>query len=306
MPTFANHPFSCEACSYSCLHRGDWNKHLNSSKHARLSQSVTESPSSATCVSSVETYTCLCGKTYAHPRSLKRHRRTCALLDKEQLITAVCRVAEENRSLAEKVKTLLPANQVTNTAVVNNNTINNNTVNSYGDYQPQYITAIKDSQINMQVFLDKHCGEAINLTTFIESLRLTNNDLDDTRERGLAYSLGKVILRGLRELDLSKRPIHCGNLRKSVMYIRDNDVWDMDRQETHLRSAIGILSSRQINQIKEWERDHPHWDKTEQGKHMYADMVHKVLVVARADQKEKIENSVIKTIAKETLIPDVA
>jgi hypothetical protein len=220
----------------------------------------------------------------------------------ETLTDAVKTLVEENRKLSEQLKEFVPSEG--KVSVRGESQTGSVTNNIMGDYQPQYITAIKDSQINMQVFLDKNCGQAINLTTFIETLRLNSEDLDETRERGLAYSLGKVLIRGLRELELDKRPIHCSDVRKSVMYVRDNDVWGLDNRETQIRNAIGILSSKQVSQIKDWELAHPDWDKTEKGKQLYADTVHKIFQVARDADKEKIENQVIKTIAKETLVDD--
>lgn len=220
----------------------------------------------------------------------------------DTLTDAVKTLVEENRKLSEQLKEFVPSEG--KVSVRGENQSGGVTNNIMGDYQPQYITAIKDSQINMQVFLDKNCGQAVNLTTFIETLRLNSEDLDETRERGLAYSLGKVLIRGLRELELDKRPIHCSDVRKSVMYVRDNDVWGLDNRESQIRNAIGILSSKQVGQIKDWELAHPDWDKTEKGKQLYADTVHKIFQVARDADKEKIENQVIKTIAKETLVDD--
>jgi len=220
----------------------------------------------------------------------------------ETLTDAVKTLVEENRKLSNQLKELVPSEG--NVTIREGTASGNITNNIIGDYQPHYITAIKDSQINMQVFLDKNYGQALNLTTFIETLRLNSQDLDETRERGLAYSLGKVLIRGLRELELDKRPIHCSNVRKSVMYVRDNDAWGLDTRESQIRNAIGILTSKQVSQIKDWEQDHPDWDKTETGKQLYAEMVHQIFQVAREVDKEKIENQVIKTIAKETLVDD--
>lgn len=250
-------------------------------------------------------FTCGCGRRFKYLRSLSRHRSVCGSgvsENVETLTDAVKTLVEENRKLSVQLKELVPAEGKVSIRDDADGSHVTNTI--MGDYQPQYITAIKDSQINMQVFLDKHCGQAINLTTFIETLRLNSEDLDETRERGLAYSLGKVLIRGLRELELDKRPIHCSNVRKSVMYVRDNDAWGLDTKEEQIRNAIGILSSKQVSQIKDWEIEHPDWDKTEAGKQLYADTVHKIFQVAREADKERIENQVIKTIAKETLVDD--
>lgn len=299
----SEHPtFRCDACNYSTNHRGDIKKHFSTSKHIKK---VSELDSGNTIDNQ---YSCGCGKTFKYRRNLSRHRTGCKHVtnsDVETLTDAVKTLVEENRKLSDQLKELVPTGSngqlIVGTQQGNTNHITNN-IN--GDYQPQYITAIKDSHINMQVFLDNHCNQAINLTSFIENLRLNSEDLDETRERGLAYSLGKVLIRGLRELELNKRPIHCSDVKKSVMYVRDNDAWGLDKRETQLRNAINILSSKQVSQIKDWEQAHPDWDKTDAGKQLYAETVHKILQVARDADKEKIENQVIRTIAKETLVDE--
>lgn len=298
--------FICKICDYITTHRGDWKKHLATVKHKRLTE--TNKPE----------YVCTCNRNFKYERNLLRHQKTCIEYKNTNtddtnttLTEAVKTLVAENHKLSEQLKCLVPTNNVNEDGTVstigngvnsniigNHNTINNN----YVDYKPQYITAIKDSQINMKVYLDKHCKDAINLSSFIESLQLNNSDLDETRERGLAYSLGKVLLRGLRELDLNKRPIHCGDLRKSVMYVRDNNEWDVDTKETQLREAIGILSAKQIEQIKEWEKEHPNWNQTEKGTREYAELVRGIFKVSNETDKEKVENKVIKTLAKETLL----
>jgi hypothetical protein len=287
-----NGVFRCNVCNYSTKHRGDLKKHCTTLKHITAVACGLPNDDEHTKV-----FSCECGKKFKHLRSLSRHRPTCG--DGESVATltdAVKTLVEENRKLSSQLKELVPNDSQ---IAVHNGGVTNHIS---GDYQPQYITAIKDSQINMQLFLDEKCSQAVNLTTFIETLRLNSEDLDETRERGLAYSLGKVLIRGLRELELNKRPIHCSNLRKSVMYVRDNDAWGLDTRETQIRNAIGRLSTKQVGQITEWEMEHPDWDKTDAGKQLYAETVHKIFQVARDADKERIENQVIKTIARETLV----
>lgn len=305
--------FHCVVCNYYCIHRGDWRKHLATLKHKRLACDIEDE------CNDISNCKCECGRVFKYERNLFKHSKTCQTFingSNNTLTEAVKTLVAENQKLSEQLKNFVPNNDNgcalttrndTNTATHANQIIgNNNTINNYVVNKPNYITAIKDSQINMKVYLDKHCSQAINLSSFIENLELNSSDLDETRERGLAYSLGKVLLRGLKDLDLNQRPIHCGDLRKSVMYVRDNDEWDLDKKETHLRNAINILSSKQIEQIKQWEKEHPGWDQTEQGTQAYAEIVRNLFKVSRENEKEKVENQVIKTIAKETLITDLS
>lgn len=281
--------FSCLACNYSCFHRGDWKKHIGTNKHKRIC-------GNEILINKIEKtqHVCCCGKEYQYEKNLRRHILSCTKHSQTEETNNLIRdLVRENEKIRNDIKKL----NITNQTVVNQ-TI------KHGDYQPQYITAIKDSNVNMQIFLNDTCSQAINLTSFIENLQVNLDDLDDTRERGLAFSLGRVLLRGLKELEFNKRPIHCADLRKSEMYVRDNDTWDVDHKELRIRNAIGILSAKQIAQIHDWESKNPNWTTTEKGKEVYSEMVRNVLLTTTELERERVENNVIRTIAKETLLTE--
>ena len=282
--------FCCKPCGYVSRHRGDWKKHLLTSKHQK--RFAAEGIGDGKCVEAPPLHVCVCGCKYKHERNLRRHLVKCTrVADNSEVNELIKGLVIQNERIREQMKSLGCATQ----------TVVNQTI-QHGDYQPQYITAIKDSQVNMQIFLNETCNQAINLTSFIESLEVNLEDLDETRERGLAYSIGRVMLRGLKELEFNKRPIHCSDIQKSEMYVRDNDSWDVDRQELRLRNAIGLLSAKQISHIQEWEYQHPNWYNSDEGKQVYAEMVRCVLQPSRDLERLRIENDVIKTLAKETLI----
>lgn len=280
--------FVCNSCNYRCIHRGDWKKHIVSTKHLRRNRPVTDGT-----YNELENimFKCKCGKQYIHERNLRRHEKNCkeALQPSFETNELIQKLLVENQKIREDIRNI---------------SINNTTTVYNADYQPQYITAIKDSHVNMQIFLNDKCSQAINLKSFIENLEVNLEDLDETRERGLAFSLGRVLLRGLKELEFNKRPIHCSNLKTTEMYIRDNDTWDVDKREVRLRNAIGILSAKQIAEIQTWEQEHPNWTDTEAGKQVYAEMVRNVLLTTSEVERSKVENDIIRTIAKETLLQD--
>lgn len=321
----------CFVCNYKTNKHSEWERHIKTAKHLKNCELDNKKINHFDISNDIENnlddrkyHVCKCGKKYLYKKGLTRHIKNSnssiissnqtnnekLLMQKvEELIENNLKQTKTNKQLIKKINQLdygSKENRLINKkGNVTNNITNNHVTNNYGDYQPQYITAIKDSQINMKLYLNENYGEAINLSSFIENIKLNSEDLDNTRERGLAYSLGKVFLRGLKELDHNMRPICCSNTKKSILYVKDNDEWEEDKKETQIRGAIGILSVKHISHIKEWEKANPNWDKSEKGKQRYAEMVHKILENAREEDKEKIENKVIKTIAKETIITDM-
>lgn len=317
--------YVCFSCNYKTNKHCDWEKHLKTAKHLKnceldnkILKHFDNTNHTENILADKKYYVCNCGKKYLYKKGLARHIKNSnysqnsnekLLMQKlEELIENNIKQTKTNKQLIKKINQLDNETKENRLVTTEDSSVTNNVTNitnNYGDYQPQYITAIKDSQINMKVYLNENCSEAINLSSFIENIKLNSEDLDITRERGLAYSLGKVFLRGLKELDHNMRPICCSNSKKSILYVKDNDEWEEDKKETQIRGAIGILSVKHLTYIKEWEKANPNWDKSEKGKQLYAEMVHKILENAREEDKEKIENKVIKTIAKETLITDM-
>ena len=230
---------------------------------------------------------CACGKKYKHIQSYNRHLKECNSVitqsqnsEKEELrgmistlITQNQNIIMENKEMRELVKDMIPKIGSNNTTITN--------------------------KFNWQFFLNEECKEALNLTDFVETLKLSLADLDETRQNGYVTGITNIFIRGLRELELHKRPIHCSDLKREVLYVKDNDTWEKDNNEKRLvKQAINTVAKRQIDKIKEWETNKPDWNQSENGTQMYIEMVRNVT----GDDSELSDNKIIKTIAKETII----
>jgi hypothetical protein len=234
-------------------------------------------------------YICNCGHKYTHIQSFNRHKKNCIKQnviiqntddnkDLKILISTLVNqnqnILLENKEMREMVKDIIPK-------IGNNN--NNTTINKF----------------NLNLFLNEECKDAINLTDFVETLKLEFEDLDNTREKGYITGITNIFVRGLRQLDFNKRPIHCSDLKREVLYVKDNNIWEKDSNEKDkLKKALAVVSKRQINKIKEWEKNYPNWDKTEQGTANYIDMIKSLTQYTDSDN----ENKIIKTIVKEVII----
>ena len=162
---------------------------------------------------------------------------------------------------------------------------------------------IKDSKFNIQVFLNEDCKDALNLNEFINTLNLELKDLHETRRNGFISGITNIFVRELNQLDLHKRPIHCSDLKRETLYIKNNNEWEKDNPDKQLiKSAIAGVAKRQINKIKEWETANPDWNKTDAGTTEYIEMVRNVTDMGEDSARDKNENKIIKSIAKEVLI----
>jgi regulator of replication initiation timing len=155
------------------------------------------------------------------------------------------------------------------------------------------------NKFNLQVFLNEQCKDAINMSEFIGSLELELADLDDTRRNGYVRGITNIFLRGLRKLELHQRPIHCSDLKREVLYVKDNDAWEKEGSEkSKIKGAIGAVSKRQIGKIKDWEEANPGWSDSESGTQQYIDMI----CTLTASVDSMLDNKIIRTIAKEVSI----
>ena len=278
--------YYCEKCDYSCDKIFLYKQHCKTKKHSK--------PQCSKMLKKyADFYKCECGRKYEHIQIYNRHKKTCVIScnvildvqekDQDQekadlrgmistLITQNQTMLMENKEMRELVKDMIPK-------IGNNNT----TINKF----------------NLQVFLNEQCKDAINLTDFVETLRLELDDLDATRQNGYVSGITSIFVRGLRELDLHKRPIHCSDLKREVLYVKDNDSWEKDSDNKKMmKQAITTLAKRQIDIIEEWEANNSNWNSTEKGTQEYIDMVRNVTNCSETMN----DNKIIKTIAKEVTI----
>lgn len=283
--------FHCSACDYTCSRKFLWKQHLETKKHRKNTNTenvVTpdDVPRSAYKAQKIcKTITCECGKTYKHVQSFNRHRKSCRGGNEESekaelrgMITTLIRqnqdMLTENHEMREMLKDVIPK-------IGNNNTTINN-------------------RFNLQIFLNEQCKDAINLTEFVETLELGLSDLDETRQNGYISGISSIIVRGLKELDLHKRPIHCSDLKREVLYVKDDDKWQRDNEDNRkMKQAIAVVANKQFDKIKEWEASNPSWETTESGTQSYIEMVKEVTTT---DDDDRSTNRIIKSIAKEVII----
>jgi len=274
--------FYCEKCNYEGKTKFLFNQHCKTKKHQKTE-------CSKMLKKYARPYICNCGHKYTHIQSFNRHKKNCIKQnviiqntddnkDLKILISTLVNqnqnILLENKEMREMVKDMIPK-------IGNNN--NNTTINKF----------------NLNLFLNEECKDAINLTDFVETLKLEFEDLDNTREKGYITGITNIFVRGLRQLDFNKRPIHCSDLKREVLYVKDNNIWEKDSNEKDkLKKALAVVSKRQINKIKEWEKNYPNWDQTEQGTANYIDMIKSLTQYTDSDN----ENKIIKTIVKEVII----
>jgi hypothetical protein len=268
-----------------------------------------------------------CGKSYKYKSGFYRHRKKCVLAKKgenskenkvleysdetagtslqpaenniiekinqdttnELLMKAIIKATETNSKLCERIVAL--ENTVASSKhVVNNNNITNN---------------INKQELNINVFLNQECKNAMNLKDFLRNIQLNIDDLDYTANNGYIKGITNIFIKNLEEMALNERPIHSIQENSNhQFYIKDENKWECDSREEKLEQSIDTLTKRQINKIKDWESQHPNWENSDQGIEEYMKIVQTIMGGSdeneRRQNREKIKKELVNRVKLDT------
>jgi hypothetical protein len=180
------------------------------------------------------------------------------------------------RDQQEQIKSMIP--KMGNTF---NNTTNNN-------------------NFNLNFFLNEQCKDAININDFINSLKITLDDLYFTRKNGIVEGISNLMINGLKELDVYKRPIHCTDTKRDTMYIKDENKWHKDDNHDKMKNTIVKIADKERTALQQWANDNPDWIETESKQIEYLTMVRSIC--EPIENYENYERKIIKHIEKEIVV----
>jgi hypothetical protein len=185
-------------------------------------------------------------------------------------------------------------------------------VKNNGDLQKQMLEACKtggnihnnshNKTFNLQVFLNEKCKDAMNIMDFVNSMTLELSDLEDVGTLGYVEGISNIIIRKLNELDIYKRPIHCSDGKREIMYVKDDNVWEKENDTNDkLRMAIKHVTYKNSSLLVPWSQKHPNCMNTQ---HHLNDVYVKMIGQAMGGKEEFVdsENKIMKKIAKAVLI----
>lgn len=280
--------FICEKCDFVCSKKSDYERHLLTRKHDNNDKKEQKI---------AEKNVCICGKSFKYRQGLFVHRKTCIDYEKSNTTDGVILENEINKKidsttdkeLKELVKELIKQNgelvktineivpKIGNTNITNNN-------NSF----------------NLNVFLNEQCKDALNISDFIDSLKITLEDLLFSKTNGISRGITDVMIKGLRELDIHKRPIHCTDIKRDIMYIKDEDKWLKDDNHDMMKNTIVKIADKERTALQQWAIDNPDWMDTERKQLEYLTMMRSIC--EPIENYNNYEKKIIKNLGKEILI----
>jgi hypothetical protein len=277
----SNPRFYCEKCDYASNNKYNFNKHIATTKH-KMKQNETKSckklqtpfcanaapvrrdeecsgaattrdtnfaayaenakimeADKKSCKKVARAYQCAqCGMYLNSRTTLWRHGKKCGGPRSDAQEEALLCLTEKMVGLTEATNNVLSKLTENPQMVINsaNNSTNHMTIN---------------------MFLDRHCKDAMNLTDFVNKVKVSLEDLLYTREHGYVKGVSNIFVKNLSDMDPKDRPIHCSDRKRLQFYIKEQDQWTKDKQNTKLDRSIESITHKQIKRIKQWVREHP-------------------------------------------------
>lgn len=307
-----SYKFICESCNYKCNKKSEINKHNSTRKHKNLQNPTSEATSNS--------YTCNCGKIYKHSSTMYAHRKKCSFisiidepnpiekhttLSTNELASSITTspttntiIKETDPAIMEKMIAMftqvLTQNQdfmhnvIGKVQGINTNSYNNNNNTS--------------NQFNIQMFLNEHCKNAMNISDFIKSLPITAQHYENTKDKGLADTLTNIMVDGLNNLDIVERPIHCTDKKRKVMYVKDDDKWEKDQENNLILKNLKDLSVLHGKNLEVWQEKNPNYESVEKLQIEFTHIIGELYTNIFKERKHV--NKFINTLGNSTYLDD--
>jgi hypothetical protein len=271
--------FFCEFCNIKTNNKKDFEKHILTAKHKKLTfvnKTLTEIPTK-------NSFVCQnCKKEYKSRVGLWKHKKCCKedtfnteKTDKDLMLFLIKENNEFKNIMLETLKNI--------THITNNN--------------------FHNKTFNLNLFLNETCKNAMNITEFVDSLQLQVGDLEQVGQLGYIEGISNIIIKNLNAMDVTERPIHCTDKKRETMYIKDQDKWEKENeQKIKMHKIIRKVTNKNINLIPEFQELYPDY-KTISSKYAY--QYNKIIIESmggKGDNEYEKEDKIIKKIAKEVFI----
>jgi hypothetical protein len=288
--------YYCNCCDYGTCKKSSFNDHILSAKHKRETESKQiETPGNAILP---KLFFCEnCEKEFKNRSGLWKHNKNCKNkndIDKnfeeptdKQLMMMVVQqnvmLIKENQEFKNLILEI----------VKKDTTINNNTTH----------TNSHNKTFNLQFFLNETCKDAMNIMDFVDSIKLQLSDLENVGKLGYVDGISKIIVSNLNSLDETKRPVHCTDSKREVMYVKDEDKWEKENENKQkMRKVIKHVAHKNTKLLKEFKTKYQGCEKSES---KYSEKYDKLIIEAfggKGDNDDEKENKIIRNIAKEVTI----
>ena len=283
--------FYCEKCDFKCSKKSNYDKHLTTRKHEMKQSETNLYPKSAPGFSCNN-----CEKIFNSRTTLWRHKKKCIYNATNNISCNHINNEEDKYFVADKefVMSILKQNNDLQTQVMEllkngtHNTTNNNNNNK---------------TFNLNFFLNETCKNAMNIMDFVDSIQLQLTDLERMGEIGYVNGMSNIIIKNLKDMEVTDRPMHCTDVKRETLYVKDEDKWDKESDgNPKMKKAIKYIARKNAVQLNKYKERYPDCTKAD-SKH--SDTYNKLVFEAMGGKGENDvikEDKIIKKVAKEIIV----
>ena len=321
------HIFCCKVCDYTTSKSNHYNRHISTAYHNRrtndekirrkraqsgqngphdnpskFANNHAPAPEQNTSRPKNEPeyiqHICNCGKQYKHSSSLWNHKQKCKFNNDNHICT------NPNINDKELIQTLLNQNAELQNSVIHllkagtNNTITNTNANNTNNNNNN-----NNKTFNLNLFLNETCKDAMNITDFVKNIQIEMQDFEKLGDVGYVNGISNIIVKCLKDMDVASRPIHCTDIKRETLYVKDEDKWGKDEHNhTKVRDAIKNIAHKNTKLLSHFKKDNPDCNKSDSKS---SDKYNKLIIECmggKGDNEEEKENKIIKNISKEITI----
>jgi len=310
----------CTNCNFKCSKKGDWSRHILTAKHKLFTNDDDKTSKH------IKLYSCDCGNEYKYRQSLYVHKKKCTHNNKTNDIqneiqydevqnpvveptseaSTLLRLlkqndefkqmmAEQYNVMSERLVELQEKNQELNQQLIaaikdGNGTVINNTTTNHNN---------NNNHFNLNFFLNDTCKDAMNITDFLGNLDVQIEEIEYIGNHGYVMGMTKMIMDRLKDMDITKRPIHCTDIKRETMYIKDKNEWSKDTDElTKLRKILNYITMKNYKTVPKWKTAHPDCEEMDTRDYNFCYKMMQLILGDVEDEQVKLDNKIIKTLAK--------
>ncbi len=295
-----NCKYCCSYCNYSTSKKSSYDDHLLSNKHKRMTEANKSDEKSAFLL---PTHVCnKCNKHYKSRNGLWKHKKICTettdvelykpdLVSDKELIMMLIKDNNELRKMMMEQQSLMIESNNKVLDICKNGTNNTTHTNSH------------NKAFNLNFFLNETCKNAMNIMDFADSIQLQLSDLENMGKVGYVEGISNIIVKNLKALDVTERPIHCADKKREIIYIKDEDKWEKEEPDKkRMKKVINRVAFKNQRLLPKFKEAHPGCNMAES---QYSDQYSKIVIEAMGgagNNDEEKADKIIKNIAKEVTI----
>jgi|UniRef100_A0A6C0IK79 hypothetical protein len=296
--------FGCEICNFKCSKKSNYNKHLLTAKHKKFTE-FTEKFTEKNAEFNSKYICDICDKHYTSRMGLWKHKQKCSVGDFADMdefeqdqktentsstVAAMMELIKQNQEFKELIveqnKQLIELAQKPTMMTNNNQTIHNN------------------QKFNLNVFLNEQCKDAINMSEFLENMTLDIEDLEETGRLGYVGGISRIFVNKLRELDTYKRPLHCTDMKREILYIRENDEWSKEtNSKEKLQYFVNKVANKNCKTMRQWTEEHPDYTIMDSPENQeFVKLTDAILGGLGDHECKQFRDKIVRNVIKEVMI----